>query len=82
MTAPDFFQTMQIPVVLGRAFDERDQPGSQPVAVVSEAYVKKNFPDRNPIGQHIVVSRRPPLGDRDVEIVGVARQRALWRSKG
>jgi hypothetical protein len=28
MTAPDFFKTMQIQAVLGRAFDNRDQPGS------------------------------------------------------
>jgi len=73
MTTPDFFKTMQIPVVLGRAFDDRDQPGSRPVAVVSEAYVKRYFPDRNPMGQQIVVSRRPPLENRTVEIVGVAR---------
>jgi predicted permease len=82
MTAPDFFQTMQIPVVLGRAFDDRDQPSSQAVAVASEAYVKKNFPDRNPLGQHIVVNRRPPLGDRDVEIVGVASNVRYGALKG
>ncbi len=70
MTAPDFFKTMQIPVVLGRAFDDRDQPGSAAVAVVNEAYVKRNFPDRNPLGQHIVISRRPPLQNQEVEIVG------------
>ena len=50
MTGSDFFTTMQIPIVLGRAFDERDQPGSPPVAVVSEAYVQDNFGDRNPLG--------------------------------
>ena len=82
MTTPDFFQTMQIPVVLGRAFDDRDQPGSPPVAVVSEAYVKRYFPDRNPLGQHIVVGRRPPLEDRDVEIVGVARNVRYGDLKG
>jgi predicted permease len=82
MTTPDFFETMQIPMLLGRAFNDRDQPGSQPVAVVSEAYVKTNFPDRNPLGQHIVVSRRPPLEDRDVEIVGVARNARYGALKG
>jgi macrolide transport system ATP-binding/permease protein len=82
MTAPDFFKTMQIPVVLGRAFDDRDQPGSQPVAVVSEAYVKRNFPDRNPLGQHIVISRRPPLENRDVEIAGVAKNARYGDLKG
>lgn len=73
MTAPDFFKTMQIPVMLGRAFDDRDQPGSPAVAVVSESYVRRNFPDRNPLGQHVVISRRPPLENRDIEIVGVAK---------
>jgi predicted permease len=82
MTTPDFFKAMQIPIVLGRAFDDRDQPGSRPVAVVSEAYVKTNFPDRNPIGQHIVVNRRPPLENRDVEIVGVVRNVRYGALKG
>jgi macrolide transport system ATP-binding/permease protein len=81
-TGPQFFTTMQIPILLGRAFDDRDQPGSPPVAVVSEAYVKKYFADRNPLGQHIVVSRRSPLGDRDVEIVGVARNARYGAIKG
>jgi hypothetical protein len=60
MTTPDFFKTMQVPVVLGRAVDDRDQPGSQPVAVVSEAYVRNYFPDRNPLGQHIVIRQGRP----------------------
>ena len=82
MTAPDFFKTMQIPVVLGRAFDDRDQPGSPAVAVVSEAYVKRNFPDRNPLGRHIIIGRRSPLEDRNVEIVGVARNARYGALKG
>src|SRR5262249_49657820 len=82
MTSPDFFQTMQIPVILGRAFDDRDQPGSKPVAIVSEAYAKRNFPDRSPLGQHIVIFRRPPMESRDVEIVGVARNARYGALKG
>ena len=82
MTGPDFFSTMQIPVLLGRAFDDRDRPGSPAVAVVSEAYVKTYFPDQNPLGQHISISRRPPLKDRDVEIVGVAANARYGALKG
>jgi predicted permease len=73
MTGPEFFTTIQIPLLRGRAIDERDRPGSPPVAVVNEAYVKTNFGDRNPLGQHIVIHRRPPFENRDVEIVGVAK---------
>jgi predicted permease len=82
MAAPGFFSTMQIPVLVGRAFDDRDRDGSLPVAVVSEAYVKTYFPDRNPIGQHIVIERRAPLTNRDVEIVGVAANARYGALKG
>jgi predicted permease len=81
-TGPDFFSTMQIPVLLGRAFDDRDRPGSPAVAVVNEAYVKSYFFDQNPIGQHISISRRPPLKDQDVEIVGVAANARYGALKG
>jgi len=82
MTGPDFFATLQIPIVLGRAIDERDRPGSRAVAVVSEAYVKTYFGDRNPLGEHVVISRRPPFGDRDVEIVGVCANVRYGALKG
>jgi macrolide transport system ATP-binding/permease protein len=82
LTGPDFFSTMQIPVLLGRGFDDRDRPGSQATAVVSEAYVRSYFPDRNPLGQHITISRRPPLKDQDVEIVGVAANARYGALKG
>ncbi len=47
---PGFFATMQIPVLVGRDLDERDRPGSTPVAVINETFAKKNFGDRNPSG--------------------------------
>jgi predicted permease len=82
MTAPDFFPTMQIPVLLGRPFDDRDRSGSPAVAVVNEAYVKMYFPDQNPIGQRISIWRLPPLKDRNVEIVGVAANARYGALKG
>lgn len=81
MTAPSFFETMQIPIVKGRPFEERDQPGSTPVAVVSESFVRKYFPDRNPLGQHIVIRRRQKPGS-DIEIVGVAKDARYGELKG
>jgi macrolide transport system ATP-binding/permease protein len=82
MTGPGFFTAMQIPILVGRAIDQRDQPGSSPVAVVNEAYVKTNFGDQNPLGQHISIYRRAPFGNRDVEIVGVARNARYGVLKG
>jgi predicted permease len=81
-TGADFFGTMQIPVLLGRGIDERDQPGSAAVAVVSEAYVKTYFGDRNPLGQHLSIHRLPPLRDQEVEIVGVVGNARYGALKG
>src|SRR5207244_11409387 len=55
---PGFFATMQIPILAGRDLDERDQPGSTPVAVINELFARKNFGDRNPLGQHLIVDNR------------------------
>jgi len=67
-----FFETMQLPVILGRAFQQQDGPGAAPVAVVNEVFAKKYFPGQNPIG------RTFKLGGGDdnamnVRIVGMAR---------
>jgi len=81
-TGADFFGTMQIPVLLGRGIDGRDQPGSPAVAVVNEAYVKTYFGDRNPLGQHLAVHHRPPLRDQEVKIVGVVGNARYGELKG
>jgi predicted permease len=82
MTGPDFFNTMQIPVLIGRGIDAHDQPGSTPVAVVSEAYVKTYFGDRHPIGQRLLVGRPPGQTSPVVEIVGVAGNARYGELKG
>jgi predicted permease len=69
---PEFFQTMQIPILSGRAIEERDQSGSLPVAVVSELFAKVNFGDRNPLGQHMTLDAERRTS-REVEVIGVAR---------
>ena len=72
---PDFFRTMQIPILAGREIEERDGPGSAAVAVVNEEFVKANFGGRNPLGRHLIL-RKAAKGDplaRDMEIVGVCR---------
>jgi len=66
---------MQIPILAGRDFEERDRPGSPAVAVINEVFAKSNFGDRNPLGQHLIL-REAGEGDRigrDMEIVGVSR---------
>ena len=70
---PEFFATMQIPIMAGRDLAELDRAGSPAVAVINQIFAKTNFGDRNPLGQHLIL-RKPGKGDplaRDMEIVGV-----------
>jgi predicted permease len=65
---PRFLTTMQIPVLNGREIDDRDQAGSQAVAVISERLARTYFGNENAVGRRITL-----VDDkRDVEIVGVS----------
>jgi len=71
---PGFFSTMRSPIVAGREFDGRDRPGSLPVAIVNEAWLRVNLPNGNPIGQHVVMQAMDPgQKPREMQIVGVAK---------
>ena len=68
IAGPRFLTTMQIPILAGREIDDRDQPGSPPVAVISERLARTYFGDENPIGRRI----RFVDEKRDLVIAGVS----------
>ncbi len=49
---PDYFATLQIPVLAGRAFTPADGPDTQRVAIVNRTLARKFFHDSNPVGRH------------------------------
>jgi predicted permease len=59
---------MRIRVLAGREIDDRDQPGSTPVAVIGERLARTYFGNENPVGRRITFAD----DDRDLEIVGVS----------
>jgi predicted permease len=69
-----YFTTMQIPLIAGRDFTERDGASSPAVAIVNEAWAKANFDDRNPIGEYIEFNNsRKRFKGVPLQIVGLAR---------
>jgi predicted permease len=78
-TGPAFFTTMQIPMLRGREVDERDRPGSPPVAVVNELFAKKYFGDQDPIGRRITLGGPDARG---MEIIGVSANARYGGLKG
>jgi putative ABC transport system permease protein len=67
-TTPGWFETMGMPLLSGRDFNDRDRVGSPPVAVVNEAFARRYLPGQQPIGQTLRVDF--DTGPR-YEIVGV-----------
>jgi predicted permease len=60
-----FFQTMEIPLLRGRAFERTDAPSQARVVIVNEAFVRTHFPGEDPVGQSI------RMGGRECQIVGL-----------
>jgi predicted permease len=72
-TSPGYFQTLQIPFVAGRDFNERDLTTSPHVAVVSETFVRKFLSGADPIGKLIRTAPEPYYPAATYEIVGVVK---------
>lgn len=53
MASPDYFNTLGIPVLRGRAFTDQDMVGNQPVAILSQSLARKFWSDQDPIGKRI-----------------------------
>jgi putative ABC transport system permease protein len=76
IVSPSYFATLDLPVVAGRPFTDRDTRGSVAVCVVNEAFVRKHLQGRSPIGVRVAVrpTAQPQSAAVVREIVGVARQ--------
>ena len=66
---PGFFQTMQLPLLLGREFDWNDRERRPLVAIVNETFAETYFPDQNPVGQRFGFAC--PANPSSVTVVGV-----------
>lgn len=66
----DFFQTLGIPILQGRMFNQHDTATSPKVAVVNRTLAEKYFPGENPIGKVFETDREDE--DGPIQIVGIA----------
>jgi putative ABC transport system permease protein len=70
--SPAYFETLGIRIARGRAFSEADRAGTVPVAIVNETFVKRYFPDVDPLTQRVVIDQFNP-GVTDLGL-GIERQ--------
>ena len=69
---PNYFQTMGIQLLQGRAFTAQDSSESTRVSIVNETFVKRYFPNEDPIGKRFTFGGGGPNA-RWITIVGVVR---------
>jgi predicted permease len=75
---PNYFRTYGIPILMGREINERDHASAPRVCVINEAFAKRFFAGRNPIGMHVTQLYGPQKNT--FEVVGVvanSRKRSL-----
>lgn len=67
----DYFATLQIPLVAGRAISEQDQSETMRIAVVNEAFAQRYWPNQDPLGKQL------DQGFGPTTVIGVAKNSAV-----
>ncbi|HLK65522.1 MAG TPA: ABC transporter permease [Bryobacteraceae bacterium] len=71
MITPPYLRTMEIPLRRGREFTAHDQSGTEPVALINEAFARLFWPEYprgvDPVGKYILIGINP----RPFQVVGV-----------
>ena len=85
--SPNYFRTLNIPLLRGRIFDERDDKGTAPVIIVNESLARRYFVGADALGQHIMIEgeggeKAIPPAREIVGIVGDVRHETLDLESG
>ena len=82
IVSPRYFETLRIPILSGRAFQESDRSGARDVVIINETLARRLFPRDDAVGRSILHQSGPPPGQaRVLNVVGVARD-GKYRSLG
>jgi predicted permease len=71
--SPDYFKTLEIPILSGRDISSADKATSPKVALVNETFVRQWLGGSNPIGAQVRTGAEPGYPEAIYEIVGVVK---------
>ena len=81
----DYFRVMQIPLLEGRWFTERDVMGTTPMVVINEIMARRFWPNQNPLGRRLILGSTigaDPTPRAVVGVVGNVRSAGLESEPG
>jgi len=71
--SPDYFHTLEIPVLKGRPFDEHDVMKARNVIIINETLARRYFPGEDPTGKRLTLNDQNPKEEDWATIVGVVK---------
>ena len=80
LVGPGYFSTLGVPIVLGREILESDHAGAPKVCVINEAFAKRFFNGRNPIGMRVTSSNNDKR--TTYQVVGLAKNARTQSLRG
>jgi putative ABC transport system permease protein len=71
--SPGYFEIFKIPVLRGRVFTDRDDAGTEPVAIVNQAMARQFWPNGDPLADRVLLGKGygPEFEEPARRIVGV-----------
>jgi predicted permease len=71
--SPDYFKTMEIPVLSGRDFNEHDTATAPKVVLVNETFLRRFLGNADPIGATVRTGAEPGYPEATYEVIGVVK---------
>jgi putative ABC transport system permease protein len=72
IVTPDYFSTLSIPLLRGRAFSAHDHERAEQVVIIDELIARSAFPGQDPVGRRIRTSKNSPW-HTIIGVVGATR---------
>ena len=72
VVSPGYFETIQMPIVEGRAFNANDREGAPWVAIINQTFAQQVWPGQSAIGRTLM-QRISENEERPLQVIGIAR---------
>jgi putative ABC transport system permease protein len=77
IVSPEYFHLMGMTLLRGRTFTDLDKDSTEAVAIINESMARTLWPNEDPIGKHVKLSRRATAWTTIVGIFADARTESL-----
>ncbi len=78
--SPDYFATLQIPLLRGRVFTSADRTGAPPVVIINETMARELFPQGDAVGRRLLCGTEDATAREVVGVVADVRTNSLAQS--